>query len=140
MLMLDGTLHLPCRGHWYAVESPNACRTLWRIGFSHLAAPEIDPEQINRFICPRCESGTIVLTNIKDEGWYLACDTASDHQCYYRRRLSLRDARLKVRLANMKCPLGHPLTVQMSRTGMFLACENYPAHKHAESLRLLAGT
>ncbi len=124
-----------------AVESPNACRTIWRIGIAHLAEDEVDPGQAGRFICPDCGTGNLILMDFKGEGWFLVCNNRQAHQCYYRRRLSLSDAKLKVRLTNMRCPEGHPFTVRTSKTGrMFLACENYPAHKHTESLSILAGT
>jgi hypothetical protein len=141
LLAVGGTLFLPYQDRWYAVESPNACRTLWRIGYSHLADEEANPEQAARFFCPDCGNGNLLLMNFKGEGWFLACNNRQVHQCYYRRRLSLHDAKLKTRLTNMRCPDGHPLTVRTSKTGgMFLACENYPAHEFSESLSILAGT
>ena len=141
LLVVGGKLYLPYQSEWMAVESPNACRTLWRIGFAHLADDEANPEQAARFFCPECDTGNLILMNFKGEGWYLSCHNRQAHQCYYRRRLSLHDAKLKVRFTNMRCPDRHPLTVRTSKGGrMFLACENYPAHEYTESLNILAGT
>lgn len=141
LLVIGGKLFLPYQNQWLEIESPNACRTLWRIGFAHLADDEAKPEEAARFFCPECGEGNLILMNFKGEGWYLGCTNRQVHQCYYRRRLSLHDAKLKVRLTNIRCPDGHPLTVRTSKTGrMFLACENYPSHEYSESLSILSGT
>ncbi len=140
LMAIGGVIHIPYRGGWLAMKSPNVCRVLWRIGFSHLADEEANPAQMSRFVCPECSTGYLVLKSFKGEGWFLSCNNWQAHQCYYRRRLSEHDAKLKVRLTNMRCPDGHPLTVRTSSSGFFMACENYPAHSYTESLNILAGT
>jgi hypothetical protein len=139
LFMAGGTVCLPYRGKWLAVPSPNVSRVVWRIGFSHLADDEVDPSQARRFFCPECSDGDLVLRQQEGEGWFLVCNNAQQHTCYYRRRLSLEDAKLKVRLQGMKCPKGHPLTVRQSGTRFFLGCENYPACDYTEPLTILGG-
>jgi|GEM_PF-927052 len=134
-----GHVCLPYQGRWIAVESPNVSRVLWRIGFSHLADDEVDPAQAKRFFCPKCSNGELVLQQFRGEGWYLVCTNGQAHECYHRRRLSLEDAKLKVRLQGMRCPQGHPLTARSGSRGIFLGCENYPACDFAESLSILRG-
>ncbi len=56
------------------------------------------------------------------------------------RRLSIKDADLKVKLTGMKCPSGRPLTARNKGTRVFLGCENYPQCDYAESLSVLEGT
>jgi hypothetical protein len=134
-----GLVCVPYRGKWLVTTSPNVSRVLWRIGFSHLAADEVDPGQARRFYCPECGDGDLVLRQYRGEGWFLVCTNGQGHTCHHRRRLSPEDAKLKVRLQGMKCPNGHPLTVRQSRGRMFLGCENYPACKFTQSLSLLEG-
>jgi ssDNA-binding Zn-finger/Zn-ribbon topoisomerase 1 len=73
------------------------------------------------------------------KGWFLVCTNAQTHTCAFRRRLTVEEAKLKVRLQGMKCPNGHPLTVRQSGNRMFLGCENYPHCDFTESLSILAG-
>jgi hypothetical protein len=139
LFVAGGTVCLSYRGKWLAVPSPNASRVVWRIGFSHLADDEVDPAQARRFFCPECSAGDLVLRQQKGEGWFLVCTNGQRHTRYHRRRLSLEDAKLKVRLHDMKCPKKHPLTVRQSGTRFFLGCENYPACDYTEPLSILEG-
>lgn len=139
VFMAGGAVCLPYRGKWLAVRSPNVSRVVWRIGFSHLADDEVDPTQARRFFCPECSDGDLVLRQQKGEGWFLVCTNGQTHTCCHRRRLSLDDAKLKVRLHNMKCPKKHPLTVRQSGSRFFLGCENYPACDYTEPLSVLDG-
>jgi hypothetical protein len=50
------------------------------------------------------------------------------------------DAKLKVRLHDVKCPQDHPLAVRQSGTRFFLGCENYPACGYTGPLSILEGT
>ncbi len=140
VFVAGGTVCLPYKGRWLAVPSPNVSRVVWRIGFSHLADDEVDPAQARRLFCPECSDGDLVLRQQKGEGWFLVCTNGQKHTCYHRRRLSLDDAKLKVRLGNMTCPMQHPLTVRQSGTKFFLGCENYPACDYTGSLSILEGT
>ena len=135
-----GTICLPYGGKWLAVQSPNVSRVLWRIGFSHLADEEVDPAQARRFFCPDCSNGDLLLKQFRGEGWFLLCTNGQHHTCAFRKRLSVDDAKLKVRLGNMTCPKKHPLTVRQSGTRFFLGCENYPSCEYTESLSILEGT
>lgn len=139
VFVAGGTVCVPFRGQWLAVPSPNVSRVLWRIGFSHLADDEADPAQARRFFCPECSDGDLVLRQQKGEGWFLVCTNGQRHTCYHRRRLSLDDAKLKVRLHDMRCPRKHPLTVRQGGARFFLGCENYPACDHTEPLSILDG-
>ena len=121
VFVAGGTVCVPYRGKWLAVPSPNVSRVIWRIGFSHLADDEVDPAQARRFFCPECSDGDLVLHQQKGEGWFLVCTNGQHHTCPFRRRLSLDDAKLKVRLHNMTCPKRHPMTVRQSGTSSFLA-------------------
>jgi hypothetical protein len=134
-----GHVCLPFRGKWLAVDSPNVSRVIWRIGFSHFADEEIDPLQARRFFCPECATGELVMHDSRGTGWFLVCTNAQVHECYYRRRLSLEDAKLKVRLQGLRCPKGHPLTARQGPRGMFIGCENYPECNFDQSLSLLNG-
>jgi hypothetical protein len=134
-----GCVCVPYRGKWLAVSSPNVSRVLWRIGFSHLADDEVDPGQARRFFCPECANGDLVLKQYRGEGWFLVCTNGRGQECLYRRRLSLEDAKLKVRLQGMRCSRGHPLTARQGGSRMFLGCENYPACEFKESLSILEG-
>ena len=134
-----GVVCLPYNGKWVAVHSPNASRVIWRIGFSHLADEEADPSQVRRFFCPRCANGSLVLQHIKGEGWFLVCTNSQTHGCLYRRRLSLHDAKLKVRLQGMTCPKGHPLTAVESGNRIDLRCENRLRCWFKQSLAILSG-
>jgi len=134
-----GRVCLPWKDRWVAVESPNVSRVLWRIGFSHLADDEVDPIQVKRFFCPECANGDLVLQQLRGEGWFLVCNNGQVHECYYRRRLSLEDAKLKVRIHGMRCPQGHPLTARSGPHSIFLGCENYPECDFSESLSILSG-
>ncbi len=134
-----GYVCVPYQGKWLVVNSPNVSRVLWRIGFSHLADDEVDPGQARRFFCPDCSNGDLVLKQFRGEGWFLVCTNGRGHECHYRRRLSLEDAKVKVRLQGMKCSRGHPLTARQGGTRMFLGCENYPACDFTESLSILEG-
>jgi hypothetical protein len=135
-----GWLCLPWNGQWVVVNSPNASRTLWRVGFNHLADEEIDPNQAHRFDCPECATGQLIVRRFQGEGWFLVCNNGQVWQCSHRQRLSLRDAELKVRLHNMRCPNSHPLTARNRGSGQyFLGCENYPQCDHTETFSILAG-
>jgi hypothetical protein len=140
VFVAGGTVCVPYRGKWLAVSSPNVSRVIWRIGFSHLADDEVDPAQARRFFCPECSNGDLLLKQYRGEGWFLVCTNGQHHTCPYRKRMSLEDAKLKVRLGNMTCPKKHPLTVRQSGTRFFLGCENYPACEYTESLSILEGT
>ena len=135
----EGKICLPFAKKWVVVDSPNASRVIWRIAFSHIAEDEVDPIQVKRFFCPECTTGDLVLQNCRGEGWFLGCTNGQIHQCYYRRRLSLEDAKLKVRIQGMICPDKHPLTVRTGPKGFFLGCENYPDCDYRESLAILQG-
>lgn len=139
LFVAGGMVCVPHRGKWLAVRSPNVSRVVWRIGFSHLADDEVDPGQARRFFCPECSNGDLVLRQYKGEGWFLVCTNGQQHTCYHRRRLSLDDAKLKVRLHDMTCPKKHPMTVRQSGSRFFLGCENYPACEYTESLAILEG-
>jgi hypothetical protein len=134
-----GHVCLPYRDRWIAVDSVNASRVLWRIGFSHLADDEVDPIQAKRFFCPECANGELVLQQNRGEGWFLVCNNGQVHECYYRRRISLEDAKLKVRLQGMRCPHDHPLTARPGPRSIFIGCENYPDCDFTESLSVLSG-
>lgn len=138
VFLAGGTVCLPLERRWIVVHSPNVSRVIWRIGFGHLADDAVDPNQAKRFFCPECATGDLVMKRSR-EGWLLTCTNSQVHQCYYSRRLSLEDAKLKVRLQNMTCPRGHPLTVRQSSRSLFLGCENYPECDHSDSLALLDG-
>ena len=140
MFMGGGRVCLPYGGKWLAVESPNVSRVLWRIGFSYLAEEEVDPAQARRFFCPECTNGDLLLKQFRGEGWFLVCTNGQHHTCPFRKRLSVEEAKIKVRLGNMTCPKKHPLTVRQSGTRFFLGCENYPACDYSESLSILEGT
>jgi hypothetical protein len=135
-----GSICLPYGGKWLAVKSPNVSRVLWRIGFSHLADEEVDRAQARRFFCPECSNGNLLLKQFRGEGWFLVCTNGQHHTCTYRKRLSVEDAKLMVRLGNMMCPKKHPLSVRQSGTRLFLGCENYPTCEYTESLSILEGT
>jgi len=138
VFLAGGSVCLPWRRRWLVVKSPNVSRVIWRIGFSHLADEAVDPNQAKRFFCPECATGDLVMKRTR-EGWFLICTNTQLRQCDYSRRLSLEDAKLKVRLQNMTCPHGHPLTVRQSARSFFLGCENYPECDHSDSLSLLDG-
>ncbi len=138
VFLASGTVCLPFDRRWLVVHSPNVSRVIWRIGFGHLADDAVDPNQAKRFFCPECATGDLVMKRSR-EGWFLTCTNSQVHQCDYSRRLSLEDAKLKVRLQNMTCPQGHPLTVRQSSQSFFLGCENYPECGHSDSLSLLDG-
>jgi hypothetical protein len=140
VFVAGGTVCLPYHGKWLAVSSPNVSRVIWRIGFSHLADDEADGAQARRFFCPECSNGDLVLRQHRGEGWFLVCTNGRSHTCHYRRRLSLDDAKLKVRLTNYTCTRKHPLTVRQSGNRFFLGCENYPACDYTESLSILEDT
>jgi hypothetical protein len=139
LLSAAGVVCLPLNGRWVRTLSRNVASVLWRIGFSHLADDEIDPMQAARFFCPDCANGNLVLKRIVGEGWFLTCTNAQVHECIYRRRLSLEDAKLKVRLSAMTCPSGHPLTARTKGNDYFLGCENYPHCEYTTPLSLIAG-
>lgn len=134
-----GMVCVPYGGKWLAVKSPNVSRVVWRIGFGHLADEEVDPAQARRFFCPDCSNGDLLLKQFRGEGWFLVCTNGQHHTCTFRKRLSLDDAKLKVRLGNMRCPKKHPLTVRQSGTRFFLGCENYPSCEYTEPLSILEG-
>jgi hypothetical protein len=126
LYLAGGTVCLPYRGKWLAVHSPNVSRVVWRIGFSHLADDEVDPGQARRFFCPECPNGDLVLRQQRGEGWYLVCTNGQGHVCNHRRRLSLEDAKLKVRLHDMRYPKRHPLTVRQSGARFFPGLRELP--------------
>jgi hypothetical protein len=133
-----GHVALPFEGRWFEVHSPSLNRAIWRIAFGHLADEEVNPSEARRFFCPSCVPGSLVIRKT-GEGMFLACDQAP-FACQYRRRMSLDDAKAKVRLTGMMCPLGHPLTVRSGAKGLFLGCENYPRCDFTQSLAILQGT
>lgn len=134
-----GKICLPFGEKWLIVSSPNVSRVVWRIGFSHLADDEVDPVQARKFFCSECSNGDLLLKQIRGEGWFLVCSNSQHHTCPYRRRLSLEDAKLKVRLSSMTCPKKHPLTVRQTGIKFFLGCENYPSCDHTQPLSVLEG-
>ncbi|HXG11463.1 MAG TPA: AAA domain-containing protein [Gemmataceae bacterium] len=140
VFIAGGTVCLPYQGKWLAVHSPNVSRVVWRVGFSHLADDEVDPAQAKRFFCPECCNGDLVMKQYRGEGWFLVCTNGQHYTCPYRKRLSIEDAKLKVRLGNMTCPKKHPLTARQSGRRFFLGCENYPFCDYTESLAILEGT
>lgn len=138
MFCAHGHVALPFNGQLFGVRSPSLNRAIWRVAFSHLADEEVNPNEAKRFFCPTCVPGSLSLRHTA-EGWFLMC-SEYPRSCTYRRRLSLEDAKAKVRLTGMTCPQGHPLTVRTSAKGMFLGCENYPRCDFTENLRVLEGT
>lgn len=127
VFMAGGRLCLKYGDGWLVVRSPNVTRVVWRIAFSHLADEVLNPVQAKRFFCPECFDGNLMLRSIKGEGLFLACSNAQVHQCYYRRRLSLADAKVFVQMHDEKCAKGHPMTARMGPTGTpFIGCENFP--------------
>ena len=138
MFCAHGHLAMQFDDRWFAVRSPSLNRSIWRIAFGHLADEEVNPNEARRFFCQSCIPGSLVIRR-SGEGIFLVCDH-SPSQCQYRRRMSLDDAKAKVRLTGMTCPQGHPLTVRTSAKGMFLGCENYPRCEFTESLKILEGT
>ena len=139
LLSAVGVVCLPLNGRWVRTFSRNVASVLWRIGFSHLADDEIDPMQATRFFCPDCTNGNLVLKRVVGEGWFLSCTNSQVFECPYRRRLSLEDAKLKVRLSAMTCPSGHPLTARSRGNDYFLGCENYPHCEYTTPLSTIAG-
>lgn len=139
LLVANGYIVLPYGKGWLVTRSPNVARVVWRIGFSHLAEEEVNPIQAKRFFCPECATGDLILKSYAHEGWFLVCTNTQNHQCEYRRRLSLDDAKLKVRLQGMTCPSKHPLTVRQSGSRFFLGCENYPSCIYTSALSLIEG-
>lgn len=138
MFCAHGHLALPFNGRWYSVRSPNLNRTIWRIAYGHLADEEVNPNEAKRFFCPNCVPGSLSMRRT-GEGWFLVC-SEFPKSCSYRRRVSLEDAKAKVRLTGMTCPHGHPLTVRTRPKGMFLGCENYPRCEFTENLSVIEGT
>lgn len=134
-----GRVCLPRGGRWVAVPSPNASRVLWRVGFSHLADAEVDPNEARRFYCAECRTGNMALRQLPGEGWFLVCTNGQSRQCACRRRLSLEDAKRLVRLQGVCCGEGHPMTARTKRGEIFLGCENYPNCKQVKSLAVLRG-
>jgi len=139
LLVSNGHVAVPFGGGWLATRAPNVARVVWRIGFSHLAEEEVNPIDARRFFCPDCATGDLILRSYANEGWFLVCTNGQDHQCPYRRRLSLDDAKLKVKLQGMTCPSKHPLTVRQSGGRLFLGCENYPTCAYTSQFSLLQG-
>jgi hypothetical protein len=139
LLVANGHVVIPYGKGWLGTKSPNVARVVWRIGFSHLAEEEVNPLQAKRFFCPECATGDLILKAYAHEGWFLVCSNTQDHQCGYRRRLSLEDAKLKVRLQGMTCPSKHPLTVRQGGSRFFLGCENYPSCTYTARLSLIDG-
>lgn len=138
LFVAHGTLSVPYKGKWLTAGSPAASKVLWRIGFSHLAEEEVNPNEARRFFCPKCVPGNLLLKRT-GEGWKLVC-SEFPHHCSYSRHLSLEDAKAKVRLQGMTCPSGHPLTARTSTKGIFLGCENYPRCDYSSNLSVLVGT
>lgn len=133
-----GYVALPDGVGWLVSKSPAVNKVLWRIGFGHLADEEVNPNEARRFFCPRCVPGNLLLRRT-GEGWFLMCSEYPKH-CQYTRRLSLEDAKAKVRLQGLTCPSGHPLTARTSAKGqIFLGCENYPRCEFTSNLQLLVG-
>jgi len=139
VFLAGGKVCVPYQGKWFAVDSPNASRVIWRVGLSHLADDEVDAGSARRFFCPDCFDGDLVLQSMKNEGWFLVCTNSRRRTCNHRRRLSLADAKLKIRLQNMRCPDGHPMTARLSGTRYFIGCENYPVCDHSVPLSILEG-
>lgn len=136
LLVAGGYVFLPLDGRWIGVKSPNAARVIWRIGFSRLADGEVDAAEECIFHCD-CGIGYLTIESSGD-GWILQCDNRRN--CRHTHRLSLHEAKVKVRLSGMTCPDKHPWTVRRSdHGGLFLGCENYPICTHTESLSILRG-
>ncbi len=136
---VNGYVAVPYQDGWLQSYSPSVSQVIWRIGYSHLADDEVKPTAVRRFFCPECANGELALKRVSGEGWFLVCSNGRYSQCYYKRRLSLEDAKAKVRLAGMSCPKGHPLTARQGGRSIFLGCENYPECDYAEKLSLLEG-
>lgn len=141
VFMAGGHLCLRYGEGWLVVRSPNVTRVVWRVAFSHLADEVLNPVQAKRFFCPECSNGDLILRSIKGEGLYLACTNAQVHQCYYRSRLSLADAKILVQMHNLKCSNGHPMTARTGPKGSpFIGCENYPQCEETANFSLLTGS
>jgi hypothetical protein len=137
MFVAQGHVAVPYGGEWTVVESPAVSRVIWRVGFSHLADEEVNPNEARRFFCPKCVPGNLSLRRTGD-GWLLVCSEYPRH-CPYSRRPSLDDVKALVRLGGWTCTDGHPLTARTSANGIFLGCENYPRCTFTSNLSLLAG-
>ena len=138
LLGVDGCVCVPLNGGWVGCRSPSVARVLSRVGFSHLADGEPDPAEQKRFYCPWCPTGYLSIEQVSGEGWSLVCTRRPS--CQYRRRLSLEEAKLKVRSLGKTCDHGHPLTVRSGASGgLFLGCENYPDCTFTESLAIIRG-
>ena len=141
VFMAGGHLCLRYGNGWLVVPSPNVTRVVWRVAFSHLADEVMNPVQVKRFFCPECSNGNLALRSVKGEGLFLSCTNAQVHQCYYRRRLSLSDAKLLVQMHDLKCPKGHPMTARIGPKGSpFIGCENFPQCDETASFSLIAGS
>ena len=140
LFMAAGQLCLRQGDGWIVVRSPNVTRVVWRIAFAHLADEEMNPNQAKRFFCPECSDGDLILRSIKGDGLFLICTNSESHQCHYRRRLSLGDARMLVRMHDFKCTKGHPMTARSGSRGLFIGCENYPQCEEHQSFSVLAGS
>lgn len=138
--MAGGRLGLRHGGGWLTVRSPDVTRVVWRIAFSHLADEALNPDRAKRFFCPECFDGNLTLRSVKGESLFLACSNGQVHQCDYRRRLSLADAKVLVQMHDLRCSKGHPMTARMGPKGSpFIGCENYPQCEESSSFSLLAG-
>ncbi len=138
VFLAGGRICLPLGDRWCSLPSPNACRVVWRIGFSHLADEEIDPARLRRFFCPMCPNGDLLIRRLAT-GYHLECTNASLFTCHHRPRLGEADAKLKVRSLGRTCPSGHPMTVRRGGSDFFLGCENYPHCEHTEPMSVMIG-
>jgi DNA polymerase III delta prime subunit len=140
VFMAGGKLCLRYGNGWLVVRSPNVTRVVWRIAFSHLADEALNPAHAKRFFCPECPDGNLLLRSVKGEGLFLACSNAQSHQCYFRKRLSESEAKTLVRMHDLTCSKGHPMTARSGPSGLFIGCENYPQCEERASFSLIAGS
>lgn len=139
LFLAQGYVCLPMEGGWSVTRSPNVGRVIWRIGFKHLADEEVQPQIAEKaFQCPKCAPGKLVLKMLGGD-LRLACKNDL-FKCFYNRPLTLREARMKVRLAGFKCSKGHPMTARQGGTGFFMGCENWPdCDSQPEPLKIIDG-
>ncbi|HEU5115466.1 MAG TPA: AAA domain-containing protein, partial [Isosphaeraceae bacterium] len=140
VFMAGGRLCLRFDGGWLVLRSPNVTRVVWRIAFSHLADEALNPIQAKRFFCPACPDGTLLLKSVQFGGLVLACTGSQAQYCNYSKKFSLADARVLVRMYDVRCSQGHPMTARSGPKGKpFIGCENYPHCQETKSFTLYAG-
>jgi AAA domain len=137
----QGHICLPVEDGWHITVSPNVGRVIWRVGFSHLADEEVRPQAAEKaFRCRVCSAGTLVLKHYRGDV-RLACNNYQ-FVCQFNIPLTLNDAKMKVRLANLTCSAGHPMIARQAGQGgdIFIGCENHPnCPEPTKSLKIIDG-